>query len=236
MRRSGFILALAVVTAGCGQAAPQPEGEPPVQEQPLPDLAQIECEVNGARVLTPAVRPRADGVHLEVRNETGVELSFSALSVEGAGRGSDAPHPSVTYVWPLAPEKVFVKCVDSEADPSEIEGAPLEIVDQEGVWLSTRLHSGCRSAVSTSGSSIAGAKGERGDPVDVARRAFERWGLRPTDVVERAGYPEGEETIVGVLRDGRVVATLQLQGDGSGGWLTSGTLACTDPPGLSEPS
>jgi len=48
--------------------------------------------------------------------------------------------------------------------------------------------------------------------------------------VERAGYPDREEAVVRVVRDGEVVATMLLIGDGNGGWLRSQTSECTDPP------
>lgn len=70
-----------------------------------------------------------------------------------------------------------------------------------------------------------GARGEKGDPVDITRRRFSEE-IEEGDVVEVAGYPEsrGERT-VRVVREGRVVAVVEYFRE-SGGWLGSGYSAC----------
>lgn len=231
MKPLGAIFVVAVVVASaCGQAEPQPASESSPESQAAPDVARIECEVNGAQVLTPVVRPQRDGVHLIVRNDSGMELGFSALDADGGGRGSSAPAGSATYIWPLAPGTLFVKCTDDQVDPSEVPGAELAVEDDSGIWISTRLHPGCRTASTLSSDYVAGAEGERGSAVEVARKAFEKQGLKAGDVVERAGYPTSDETVVRVTRGGEVIATMSLLDDGAGGWLPSETTACTDPP------
>jgi hypothetical protein len=226
-----LVALVAAVAAGCGQRATEPGPTAPQAEAtPLPGVAQIECEVNGARVLTTRVRPQADGVHLEVRNDTGEELAFSAEESKTGGQGASAPPGSVDYVWPLAPGKISVKCTNDEADPSEIEGAIFEVVDEEGVWVSTSLADSCKEASMTTADYAMGAQGKEGDPVDIARRLFEKQGLGPGDVVESAGYPESDETIVRVTRAGDVIATMSFLRDGAGGWLPENTTVCTAPP------
>ena len=42
--------------------------------------------------------------------------------------------------------------------------------------------------------------------------------------------PSAKEAVVRVVREGQVVATILLIGDGNGGWLRSQTSGCTDPP------
>jgi hypothetical protein len=231
------VLALALallgtaLAAGCGQGASQPAPTAPAAEAvPLPDVAKIECEVNGAQIVTERVRPQRDGLHLEIRNHTGTELAFSVEDSATGGQGASAPPGSVEYVWPLAPGKLFVKCTDDQADPSEVEGTPLEVVDEEGIWVSTSLGDSCTEASMSTADYGVGAKGEKGDPVDIARRLFEKKGLEPGDVVEPAGYPEGDETIVRVVRSGDVVATMSFLSDDAGGWLSENTNVCTAPP------
>ena len=233
MKLLAIALALlaAALPAGCGQGSAGPASTAPqAQSAALPDVARIECQVNGARVLTARVRPQADGVHLEVRNDTGTELGFSAEDSEGGGQGASAPTGSVGYVWSLPPGRLFVKCTNDEADPSEVQGAELEVVDEDGLWVSTSLGDSCTEASVGTADYGAGAVGDRGDPVDIARGLFEKQGLEPGDVVEPAGYPSGEETIVRVTRSGDVVATMSFLSDGAGGWLQENTTRCETPP------
>jgi hypothetical protein len=225
-----FVVLVTALAAGCGQRATEPEPTTPAAEAAsLPDVAQIACEVNRARVLTARVRPQPDGLHLNVTNDTGAELAFSVDSETG-GQGASAPNGSVDYVWSLPPGKLFVKCTNEEADPSEVPGAELEVVDEEGLWVSTSLADSCAEASVSTADYGVGAEGEKGDPVDIARRLFEKQGLEPGDVVERAGYPDGEESVVRVTRSGNVVATMSFLPDGAGGWLQENTTRCETPP------
>jgi hypothetical protein len=226
-----LVLLATALPVGCGQGSSGPgPTAPQVQAAALPDVARIECEVNGAHVLTGRVRPQADGVHLEVRNDTGTELGFSAEDSEHGGQGASAPNGSVGYIWSLPPGTFFVKCTNDEADPSEVQGAELEVVDEDDLWVSTSLGDSCTEASVSTADYGVGAVGEKGDPVDIARRLFEKQGLEPGDVVEPAGYPSGEETIVRVRRSGNVVATMSFLSDGAGGWLQEDTTRCETPP------
>jgi hypothetical protein len=227
-----LLLALLVASpaAGCGQGAAEPAPTTPAEAGSLPDVAQIECEVNGAKVLTTRVRPQPDGLHLNVENDTGTELAFTVEESETGGQGASAPTGSVDYVWPIPPGKVFVKCTSDEADPSEVQGAELEVVDEGGLWVSTSLAESCARASMSTADYAVGAEGEKGDPVDIARKLFEKQGLEPGDVVEPAGYPEGDETIVRVTRSGEVIATMSFLPDGTGRWLPENTMLCEAPP------
>jgi hypothetical protein len=225
------LILVAALVAGCGQSGAEPDVTTQQPEAaPLTDVARIECEVNGARVLTPHVRPQSDGLHLEVGNDTGTELEFSVEDSKTGGQGASAPSGSVDYVWALPPGPLFVKCTNDEADPSEVEGAALEVVDEEGVWASTSLADSCSEASTWTADYGVGAHGEKGAPVDIARELFEKQGLEADDVVEPAGYPDGDETIVRVTRSGDVIATMSFVSDGTGGWLPENTTRCETPP------
>lgn len=70
-----------------------------------------------------------------------------------------------------------------------------------------------------------GAKGEKGDPVELVGRRFSEE-TEERDVVEVAGYPESrDQKSVRVVREGRVVAVIEYFRE-SGGWLGSGYSAC----------
>jgi hypothetical protein len=233
MKVLALVLAIlgAALAAGCGRGATEPAPTAPRAEAAtLPAVAEIECEVNGAQVVTARVRPQPDGLHLEVRNDTGTELGFSAEDSKTGGQGASAPTGSANYVWPLPPGRLVVKCTNGEADPSEVEGAALEVVDERGVWVSTSLAERCTEASTSTADYAVGAQGEKGDPVDIARELFKKQGLEAGDVVEPAGYPDGDDTIVRVTRSGDVIATMSLLSDGAGGWLPENTTLCEAPP------
>lgn len=225
-------VALAASVVGCGQAESAESGatiatepEPPA----LTDLARVVCAADGPpRIETPSVKTRPDGVHVEIVNHTGIHRSF-AISFEGGGMGTEAPIGTSTQVLDVAPGALSVSCADPDSQ-DEPPSATLELIDDDGVWVSPQLGPGCRSVSDAVLDYAVGAEGEQGDPVEVARRFLAERGLRADDVVERAGYPEREEAVVRVVRGGEVVATMLLIGDGNGGWLRSQTSECTDPP------
>ena len=212
---------LALTASACGQEAAQPAGEPPLAPAPLPDVAVIRCEETGARVTTPEVRPQRDGVHLRITNETDARLAFAIEDLRGGGGGSDVPG---TAVLDLHPGPVQVSCYDPRReDPSEISGEPLEIVDEDGIWISPRLD--CEQVVAQVLDYMVGARGTKGPPLDAARSFAEEQGL--SGEVEPAGYPEWESPVYRVVRDGRVVSTIVLLPDGAGGWLLSQVDRCS---------
>jgi hypothetical protein len=73
-----FSLALATLAAlvspACGSVSSGRSGES--RSSPLPAIAQIICEPSETRLLRPAVRPQADGVHLNVQNNGTREIAF----------------------------------------------------------------------------------------------------------------------------------------------------------------
>ena len=73
---------------------------------------------------------------------------------------------------------------------------------------------------------VAGATGEHGDPVEIARARL-RDRLKEGDVVRAAGYPEEPERHVIVVRDGSTVADLKYIRDEAGtGWLVDTESTC----------
>jgi hypothetical protein len=72
-----------------------------------------------------------------------------------------------------------------------------------------------------------GAKGETSDPLEAARKGIQGFKLEADDVFERAGYPDTDVVRVRVVRDGDVIAVVDLNDDGTGKWLYTGVTACT---------
>jgi hypothetical protein len=72
-----------------------------------------------------------------------------------------------------------------------------------------------------------GAKGEKGNPVEIARREFSKK-IREGDAVEKADRTTGHQgplAAVHVIREGRVVAYIEYRRAG-GGWLQEYYEAC----------
>jgi hypothetical protein len=212
-------LALGVVTvslAGCGQG---PEAQEPAgtagqtEEAALPDVARVACEPGAPDVATPTVRPQADGLRVEVVNETGEDLSVSILP----WGGTSAPQGTSTVVVDLPPGQVSVSCYDPYAnDPGKAPQSSFDLVDADGVWISTQIE--CATGMGFSGMPdyVPGA---------VAEEALRPYG-EPGDVIEPAGYPEAESPVYRLVREGEVLAVVELMDDGAGGWLESQVTGC----------
>ncbi|HXV96189.1 MAG TPA: hypothetical protein VD695_06540 [Gaiellaceae bacterium] len=206
--------------AGSGSTASEPQPEPAA----LPDLARVVCDEQGVRVETEAVRPRADGLHVEIVNEAGSERAFS-LSGAGTGLGFGVPPGPTVQVVDVGPGTLTVSCSDPATEPEE-GGEPLELVDEDGVWVSTRL--ACEEQFSQVVDYVQGAKGESSDPLEAARKAVEGYAVEPDDAFERAGYPEAEIAKVRLVRGGEPLAVVDLVDDGAGKWLVSTVTGCAE--------
>jgi hypothetical protein len=219
------VLALAAVLslAACGSAE-GPEGAPKAESEPtaLPDIARIVCKSAGPPLVeTPAVKPQADGVHLEIVNETGADLSL-VLPTMGTG----APAGPSVQVVDLGPGELTVSCAAPETlGDGEPPTAALEVVDEDGIWVSELLD--CPEQFSSVADYVVGAKGETSDPLAAARKAVEGYGLEPDDVFEHAGYPAAEGARVRLVRDGESLAVVFLMDDGAGKWLVGGVNGCS---------
>lgn len=225
MRRLPLLaLVAALGLSACGAGQDEGSGSPTTETEAaaLPDVARVVCEPSGTRVETPVVKPQPDGIHLEIVNETGSERSFSLTSADG-GTGTGAPAGTSTQVVDLGPGALTVACTDPTLEAEG--GEPLEVTDEDGIWVSTRL--GCAEQFSSVIDYAQDAKGETGDPLEAARKALESYGLEPDDVFERAGYPEAEGTSVRMVRAGESLAVIFLVDDGDGKWLVGGVNGCS---------
>ncbi len=222
-RIAALALAALLGLAACGSgespdAAPEAENDAVA----LPDVARIVCQADGPPLVeTPAVRPQPDGVHLEIVNETGKALYLALLTM-----GSDAPAGTSNRVLDAGPGALTVSCYDAlNLGDGEPPSAPLEVVDEDGVWVSTQL--GCEEQFSQVNDYAIGARGETSDPLEAARSAVEGYGLEPDDVFESAGYPEDEVVEVRLVRADETLAVVFLVDDGAGKWLVGGMNGCS---------
>lgn len=223
-----LVVALLGLTAcGAGEDADSGSGGPAESTEPeptaLPDVARVVCDENGAHLETTSVRPQPDGIHFEIVNETGSERSVAIQNAQGTGTGMGVPAGTSTQVVDVEPGALTVSCTDPATEPGA--GEALEVIDEDGIWVSTRL--GCAEQFSGVVDYIQGASGETSDPLEAAKKAVEGFGLEPDDVFERAGYPDTDTARVRMVRDGEPIAVVDLIDDGTGKWLESMVTGCS---------
>ena len=191
-----LVAMLGLTACGAGEDADSGSGGPAEAAEPqptaLPDVARVVCDESGARLETSSVRPQPDGIHFEIENETGSERSVAIQNAQGTGSGMGVPAGTSTQIVDVEPGALTVSCTDPATEPGA--GEALEVVDEDGIWVSTRLD--CAEQFSQVVDYIQGASGETTDPIEAAKKAVEGFGLEPDDVFERAGYPDTDTTRV----------------------------------------
>lgn len=230
--RAGALgLAIALSVAACADSPEEPSAdtapEGPTRDAAPADIGRVVCDAEGTRVETPTVRARPDGVHLVVVNRLGFDSGFSMAFSDGAGIGENAPQGESAHVVTAPPGPVEIGCYLDPQAIGETQSQPFEVVDPDAVYRSTELD--CDSRATMNVDYAPDAPGQQGDPVDVAREWLEKgYGLTGDDVVESGGYPEAKPPIARLLRDGRVLATLELLRAANDGWLVSTATTCGD--------
>jgi hypothetical protein len=200
-------------------------------------VARVECGPSGANVLTPEVRPQRDGVHLDVTNTSPGAVMFQVTVPESGGFVQRAESGVNSFTSSdLGPGAYEVRCYpESVLDPSSEPAASLRITDQDGVWKDDTV--ACPNdepAQSVVYDPVPGATGEQTPPEEIARRELGKT-VHEGDVVEIGGYPDAENPVVRVVRDGHVVAVVYLVRVGEGGILVQHLTSCPEGPTQTEP-
>lgn len=225
----------------------------------VPDVARVTCDGADIVVETPVVRTQPDGFHVVVRNVGDEPLGLSVRdlgsTVEGDGNvavsggeggGDNAPPGETTTVWTFPPGTYSFSCSPPiEPGQGGIAGiGTLDVVDPDGHYVPAEIQCANGEAYGSAPAYAVGvgATGFAGDPVQVVRDHVS--GLKFDDLVERAGYPESEQPVVRVVRDGVVAGKVTLFDDGQGGWRVSAIEGCggtqfgwsEEPTGVSGPA
>jgi hypothetical protein len=210
----------------------------PVDTSDASPTLQIRCDGTGTDVLTPVVTTQPDGVHIRFAKpgaQSGVSLFPSAWvdSVLSAGVPRDAESTVVDI--PVGPARVTCGYPGPDQDPTSRDelrqSEPFTVVDPEGLWHSDILSCAPAEQVFPDSPSLAvWAEGNpvQSDPAAVLPRVIP--GILPTDVVDYAGYPEGEHDggQWRVVRDSRVVALVPSPFHQAGRLHLSPLQACGD--------
>ena len=209
---------LAATVAGCSTGGPS-------STEMSQMVGVVTCTPAGASATTPvAVQP--DGVHFVV------DIPDDGAAMVGDGRGDEPDEwlsgTGQTVSTLLGTGSYQVACRGGATGEVLPVRAPLEIIDPGGLWLEDRLT--CPDRVIGNTDFVEGAEGERGDLITALRRHVT--GLRPDDLVTRAGYPVTQDREVRVIREGRVVAVATYEPAGPDAWLL-GSLAVCGSSGIS---
>lgn len=219
MRLVAWLIVLVGVVVGCAT-------EPVTTDEPAV-LARITCADDGAHVQSPA-HAATDGVHLMVfvPDRFGLVIRGDPAQALELGPGEFGPMSldasSNFAVTRVAPGDYTVGCRDNETDQLLPMAAPLTIEDPNGFWLEDRLL--CRDRSIGITDYVAGAEGAHGDLLAALRRHVT--GLRPGDLVTRAGYPDAPNHEVRVVRDGTVVVVATYELSGPDNWLLGTFAVC----------
>ena len=190
--------------------------EPASGGTPQPaETAVIECLEDGAHVLTPLVRAHSNGVRIRIENLADHEVfSFRAVSDARDNEGGRLDRDGVTaFTTYAAPGEKLIGCFRTEDDVPYWETDDpaydrFTIVDPDGLWVSSELECGAQAERSTIETAISTTESPSYE--EMARREVP--GIRPDDVFQRPGYPEGEWHFEPrtVLREGRRIAGLMF--------------------------
>ncbi len=166
-------------------------------------------------------------MHLLIDNRLGFDSGFTVRFGDGGGIGENAPMGESTHIVQAPPGTVEIGCYPDAQAIAEPELEPFEVIDADGLYRSTELD--CSSVTSGISDYVEGTPGELGDPVDLARSRFDDViGLTDDDVVERAGYPESDQPVVRLVRDGKTMATIDYRPADGGGWLEETFSRCDE--------
>jgi hypothetical protein len=176
-------------------------------------VAQVVCGPLGARVETPRVRARLDGVHVDVMNPSRVDLLQVRSSTDALLAEVPLDRDGVTEnVFTIPPGAVTVTCVSGRLAGRDRSADVLEILPTAR-WISPDL-----------------ACGEDVDRVEIRTRTTEDEppsvtasrnvpGLRSTDVLLKPGYADTRwhGDLLVVRRGGETIARITRAQD-RGGW------------------
>jgi hypothetical protein len=229
MRQRGLTVLLAAGLATCTwtstPAPPQPSRSVPSSQPspgPPPAMARIVCADGEATVLTPVVAAQPDGIHFQIDNVSDGAMLFvpadpavlsplSRLEFADHGDNEVAAHSLEAQRWVVPPGTTAVTCTPSQdfhpvASPFM---ASLEIADPQKLYVPIDQDVACGGArAETWGFSAPPNFATSSEAYAAVRREFR--GVRPDDVLRRAGYPDQPHAWVWIIRAAAKVALVSF--------------------------
>jgi len=175
--------------------------------------------------LTPKVAAHPDGVHIQFDNRLGKGAEYFTEDSKVAW-GVRIPEGTSNQEALLPPGTAKINC--SQVGDFDYNYASFEVVEGNSGYKSLELECkpGAEPRFSAWIASRAGNKFEfvsYRDPVEKAREYYKKW-LKEGDVVEPAGYPTDPDPPVRVVRNGKVIATLEGDDYEGGATYCSGQI------------
>jgi hypothetical protein len=185
------------------------DAEEPALAADVPDIAEVVCTEDGVRVDTPTVSVQPDGLHMHV---TGDGLPAKVVDLYPSGRGSitlefgeqsNGLDSRTALVAP--PGLAEVSCRDAGEPRTRDGAAAIEILDPGAIWN--------HEAMSCPGDDVRNSGGFWFyDSVNAMASGIARSvpGILPSDEISYGAYPSMAFARWRVVRDGAVVATMDL--------------------------
>jgi hypothetical protein len=186
--------------AGCAEVTARSqtrEGQPVAA--PFVDI--VCTEDGGTRLWTPVVEVQADGVHVDVDNRAGDQVSIDGFPLDVV----EGRHMAVVRT-PPGRMKVACNPFSQHGGDKKPVKYDLELVDPEDLWVSSELECETDAVVGTTPYALEPI-GD-GDPAEAVAKMVK--GLKPVDVVELAGYVEADVPDVRIVRDSKTVGSIGL--------------------------
>jgi hypothetical protein len=186
-----------------------PPAPPAGRVADIPSTAKVICTDEGARAVTPVVRPQREGVHIVIDNRTDRREFYvrAAAASEPNQGGRLARNARTSVLWGSGPGRVLIGCYHKDDPPDFFETrgqgyASFTVVDPNGLWTPWTLE--CEGTRPLRRSIVA-REPRGGDLESVARRIVP--GIELDDRLHRPGYPETEfifELLTVMRRDRRI--------------------------------
>lgn len=225
--------------------AASPTGEPGQQPE-IPDAVELICSRGTIDVPVASIRPRSDGLHLDVVNELGsstdVWVVADASPAWSSGRFS-VPTGTSNLVLAAPPGPLTIGCDTGDSDQQR----QVDLVDAEGVYESPELS--CPEDERISVDQVFPLERPTSVLSGVARDALGDVSVPYSDQIKAdTGYEDGESTwdspavdpVVRVVRDGETVALVHAAGDDEadepGGEADAGAAVSADDPAAIPPT
>lgn len=222
-----LLLLLVLMVPACATASSSPPRPVGSGSRPAASVGRVSCEVGGARVSTPTVRARRDGIHLEFRNPAGMdEFYMWAADDADDNHGGRLRAYRTKDVSSHAPGQMWVACMDrGEPHPPFNEDdsryARFEIVDPRGLWVAWEPD--CSDVEDVESRRVNDA----GSLEDVERWVRERFDIEGGSRV-RPGYPgtqwKGAPWVI--VKERRTLAYFQAYEDDVG-WIVQMARGCS---------
>jgi hypothetical protein len=185
-----------------------------------PDSVRITCDRTSIQIGATAVEAQSGGVHVVVENTTSQTLSFAFSSTpEGPWSATKIDPGSAELALQLPPGRASFMCI-AEFEKVATGQVEVDVLDPQGLFVPFDLTCSGKPIVTspTAAPWPRGEPTEAPDPVQFVRSVAR--GLLPSDVLERAGYPQAPNPMVRAVRDQEIVGVFDLS-MGNAGWKAS---------------